>query len=256
MADITKLRVNGVDYQIRDAQASAYTDTATSALASAFDTKLEGKADKASLPSHIVSSVTYQDANVGEDTRPSITVDGTKTVLNLANKLEWDSNAKSLKLYSGNHLLATVDGTTWVKDGMVESVAVVGNNLEITFNTDSGKEKISVPLTDVFNPDNYYNKTEIDSKFENVSISDEYVTEISNVENALDTSGRIVLNVKTNKNAEGTEVRLPKIGNKLQFDSETNKLYLKNGFINVSNADLSPLKGIQASISGDTLVLA
>ena len=253
MADITKLRVNGVDYQIRDAQASAYTDTATSALASAFDTKLEGKADKASLPSHIVSSVTYQDANVGEDTRPSITVDGTKTVLNLANKLEWDSNAKALKLYSGNHLLATVDGTTWVKDGMVESVAVVGNNLEITFNTDSGKEKISVPLTDVFNPDNYYNKTEIDSKFENVSISDEYVTEISNVENPM---GRIVLKVKTNKNAEGTEIRLPQIGNKLQFDSETNKLYLKNGIINVSNADLSPLKGTKASVSGDTLVLA
>ena len=253
MADITKLRVNGVDYQIRDAQASAYTDTATSALASAFDTKLEGKADKTSLPSHIVSSVTYQDANVGEDTRPSITVDGTKTVLNLANKLEWDSNAKALKLYSGNHLLATVDGTTWVKDGMVESAAIVGNNLEITFNTDSGKEKISVPLTDVFNPDNYYNKTEIDSKFENVSISDEYVTEISNVENP---SGRIVLNVKTNKNAEGTELRLPQIGNKLQFDSETNKLYLKNGFINVSNTDLSALKGTKASVSGDTLILS
>ena len=253
MADITKLRVNGVDYQIRDAQASAYTDTATSALASAFDTKLEGKADKTSLPSHIVSSVTYQDANVGEDTRPSITVDGTKTVLNLANKLEWDSNAKSLKLYSGNHLLATVDGSTWVKDVMVESAAVVGNNLEITFNTDSGKEKISVPLTDVFNPDNYYNKTEIDSKFENVTISDEYVTEISNVE---DTSGRSVLNVKTNKNAEGTKVQLLHLGNKLQFDSETNKLYLKNGLFNVANTDLSPLKGTKASVSGDTLVLA
>ena len=253
MADITKLRVNGVDYQIRDAQASAYTDTATSALASAFDTKLEGKADKTSLPSHIVSSVTYQDANVGEDTRPSITVDGTKTVLNLANKLEWDSNAKSLKLYSGNHLLATVDGTTWVKDGMVESVAVVGNNLEITFNTDSGKEKISVPLTDVFNPDNYYNKTEIDSKFENVSISDEYVTSIENIQGAGDSS---VLKVKTNKNTEGKNVELPYLGNKLYFNSETNNLYLRNGLINVSNTDLSPLKGTKASISGDTLVLA
>ena len=253
MADITKLRVNGVDYQIRDAQASAYTDTATSALASAFDTKLEGKADKTSLPSHIVSSVTYQDANVGEDTRPSITVDGTKTVLNLANKLEWDSNAKALKLYSGNHLLATVDGTSWVKDGMVESAAIVGNNLEITFNTDSGKEKISVPLTDIFNPDNYYNKTEIDSKFENVTISDEYITDISNVQNA---SGSSVLYVKTNKNAEGKEVSLDNLGNKLQFDSTTNRLYLKNGMVEVSRADLSPLKGIQASISGDTLVLA
>ena len=254
MADITKLRVNGVDYQIRDAQASAYTDTATSALASAFDTKLEGKADKTSLPSHIVSSVTYQDANVGEDTRPSITVDGTKTVLNLANKLEWDSNAKSLKLYSGNHLLATVDGTTWVKDGMVESVAVVGNNLEITFNTDSGKEKISVPLTDVFNPDNYYNKTEIDSKFENVSISDEYVKSIENVQNG--SSNESYLKVKTNKNTEGTLVSLPYLGSKLEFNSETNNLYLKNGIRSVSRADLSPLKGTKASISGDTLVLA
>ena len=253
MADITKLRVNGVDYQIRDAQASAYTDTATSALASAFDTKLDKKADKTSLPSHIVSSVTYQDVNVGSDTRPSITVDGTKTVLNLANKIEWDSNAKSLKLYSGNHLLGSVDGSTWVKDGMVESVAIVANNLEITFNTDAGKEKISVPLTDVFNPDNYYDKAAIDKKFENVSISDEYVTGISNVE---DMMGRSVLNVKTNKNTEGTTVQLPHLGNKLQFDSETNKLYLKNGLSNVANADLSPLKGTKASISGDTLVLA
>lgn len=253
MADITKLRVNGVDYQIRDAQASAYTDNATSALASAFDTKLEGKADKASLPSHIVSSVTYQDTNVGEDTRPSITVDGTKTVLNLANKLEWDSNAKSLKLYSGNHLLATVDGTSWVKDGMVESAAIVANNLEITFNTDSGKEKISVPLTDIFNPDNYYDKAAIDRKFENVTISDEYVTSIENVK---DTNGSSVLKVKTNKNTAGTDVSLDNLGNKLQFNSETNELMLKNGYILVSSADLSPLKGTKASISGDTLVLA
>lgn len=253
MADITKLRVNGVDYQIRDAQASAYTDTATSALASAFDTKLEGKADKTSLPSHIVSSVTYQDTNVGEDTRPSITVDGTKTVLNLANKIEWDSNAKSLKLYSGNHLLATVDGSTWVKDGMVESAAIVGNNLEITFNTDSGKEKISVPLTDIFNPDNYYDKAAIDKKFENVSISDEYVTDIASVQNS---SGSSVLIVKTNKNTYGKTVELDNLGNKLQFDSTTNRLYLRNGMVEVSRADLSPLKGTKASVSGDTLVLA
>lgn len=254
MADITKLRVNGVDYQIRDAQASAYTDTATSALASAFDTKLESKADKASLPSHIVSSVTYQDTNVGEDTRPSITVDGTKTVLNLANKLEWDSNAKSLKLYSGNHLLATVDGSTWVKDGMVESAAIVGNNLEITFNTDSGKEKISVPLTDIFNPDNYYNKTEIDSKFENVSISDEYVKSIENVKSG--PVNEVYLKVKTNKNAEGTLVSLPYLGGGLAFNDSTNKLFLNNGQRNISQADLSPLKGTKASVSGDTLVLA
>ena len=253
MADITKLRVNGTEYQIRDVQASAYTDTATSALAEAFDTKLAKKVDKTSIPSHIVSSVTYQDSNVGDDTRPSITVDGVKTTLNLANKIEWDSNAKTLKLYSGNHLLGSVDGTSWVKDGMVQSAAIVGNNLEITFNTDAGKEKISVPLTDIFNPDNYYDKATIDRKFENVSISDEYVTSIENVQ---DTNGESLLKVKTNKNAEGTNVPLPYVGRNFVFDSTTNNLYLNNGLNTLSIVNLSPLKGTKASVSGDTLVLS
>ena len=254
MADITKLRVNGTEYQIRDTQASAYTDTATSTLAEAFDTKLAKKVDKTSIPSHIVSSVTYQDSNVGDDTRPSITVDGVKTTLNLANRIEWDSNAKTLKLYSGNHLLGSVDGTSWVKDGMVQSAAIVGNNLEITFNTDAGKEKITVPLTDIFNPDNYYDKATIDSKFENVSISDEYVTDISNV---MSIGGKSVLSVKTNKTPEGKHVNLPYVGNSLTFDSSTNNLHLKNGdAYDLSNVDLSPLKGTKASVSGDTLILS
>ena len=254
MADITKLRVNGTEYQIRDTQASAYTDTATSTLAEAFDTKLAKKVDKTSIPSHIVSSVTYQDSNVGDDTRPSITVDGVKTTLNLANRIEWDSNAKTLKLYSGNHLLGSVDGTSWVKDGMVQSAAIVGNNLEITFNTDAGKEKISVPLTDIFNPDNYYDKATIDSKFENVSISDEYVKSIENVTSG--PVGEVYLKVKTNKNAEGTLVSLPHLGSSLVFAESTNKLFLENGQTVISQVDLSPLKGTKASVSGDTLILS
>ena len=37
----------------------------------------------------------------------------------------------------------------------------VETSLVITFNTDSGKEPITIPLSKIFNPDNYYNKKDI-----------------------------------------------------------------------------------------------
>ena len=38
--------------------------------------------------------------------------------------------------------------------------------LAIVFNVDAGKEEIDIPLTQIFNPDNYYTKDEIDAKIE------------------------------------------------------------------------------------------
>ena len=108
-------------------------------------------------------------------------------------------------------------------------------------------------MTDIFNPDNYYDKATIDSKFENVSISDEYVTSIENVQ---DTNGESLLKVKTNKNTAGTDVPLPYVGRNFVFDSTTNNLYLNNGLNTLSIVNLSPLKGTKASVSGDTLILA
>ena len=57
-----------------------------------------------------------------------------------------------------------IDTTSFVKDGMVNNVEVVEGNLVITFNTDSGKENIIIPLTEIFNPESYYTKEEVDTK--------------------------------------------------------------------------------------------
>lgn len=63
---------------------------------------------------------------------------------------------------SGN-TISTVNADDFIKDGMVDNVQISGSSLVITFNTDSGKSPISIPLVNIFNPDNYYNKTQVDN---------------------------------------------------------------------------------------------
>lgn len=78
----------------------------------------------------------------------------------------YDSNSKKILLKNkANTILAEIDATAFIKDGMVSQVEVSNGNLVITFNTDAGKNPISVPISDIFDANNYYTKTEADSKF-------------------------------------------------------------------------------------------
>ena len=80
----------------------------------------------------------------------------------------YDSNTKRINFYHGStsdsgNIKAFIDASAFVKDGMVSNVEITGGNLVITFNTDAGKEAISIALTDIFNPANYYTKNEVDT---------------------------------------------------------------------------------------------
>ena len=75
----------------------------------------------------------------------------------------YDSQTKKINFYHGNTIKANIDASSFIKDGMVDNVAISGSNLVITFNTDSGKEPISIPLSSIFDPSNYFTKSEIDS---------------------------------------------------------------------------------------------
>lgn len=85
---------------------------------------------------------------------------------NVFGAADYDSNAKIIRFYNKDRskVLATLDARPFIKDGMVNSVYISNNTLVITFNTDSGREAIGVPLTSVFNPNNYYNKTQVDNR--------------------------------------------------------------------------------------------
>ena len=77
----------------------------------------------------------------------------------------YDSQTKRINfLDNGGNIVTYIDATDFIKDGMVSNVAISEGNLVITFNTDAGQEPISIALTDIFNSENYYNKTEVDGK--------------------------------------------------------------------------------------------
>lgn len=107
----------------------------------------------------------------------------------------YNSSTQKIEFYNaaGTHLDTDIDATAFIKDGMVQNVVITtgtGANagksvLKIDFNTDAegdGHTDIEIPLENIFNPTNYYTKTETDNTF--LSKSD-YESDEEVVANAL-----------------------------------------------------------------------
>lgn len=131
-----------------------------------------------------LSGATYNivDTTSGYATKTELTnaVTGATEIINgeLDNKFGYASYNEAnkhieFKASETGSVLAYVDATDFIKDGMIESAEIAdgtGDNvgkkvLKLTFNTDAGKDAIEVPIGDLFNADNYYTKNEADGKF-------------------------------------------------------------------------------------------
>lgn len=81
--------------------------------------------------------------------------------------VSYDRQNKIIRFFNAvNQVVGEINATDFVKDGMVNSVTVTNQYIVITFNTDAGKEAIRIPLADIFNPSNYYDKDDVDDKLE------------------------------------------------------------------------------------------
>ena len=93
---------------------------------------------------------------------------GSVDTSNLGASLYYDSEAKRIELKNtSDAVISSIDATAFIKDGMLDSVTVSGGNLNFIFNTDAGKETISIPLSEFFDASIYYTKAEIDGSFLN-----------------------------------------------------------------------------------------
>jgi len=82
--------------------------------------------------------------------------------------VEYDGT-KSLIFYNDKGAeVANVDVTPFIKDGMIEDVEISDGNLVIHFNTDSDIKDIYIPLTEIFDPNQYYTKQEIDNQVNDI----------------------------------------------------------------------------------------
>lgn len=79
---------------------------------------------------------------------------------------EYDEETREIKFYHNGQVKTQIDATPFIKDGMVNSVRLENGYLIITFNTDAGKEPISIKIDYIFDPSNYYTKDEIGDKFQ------------------------------------------------------------------------------------------
>ena len=108
-------------------------------------------------------------------------------------KYENSGTTKVINFYHGNTIKATIDASDFIKDGMISGVTLESKSgttyLVINWNTDAGIQTTELNIGDLFEADNYYNKTEIDnlvgSGFTSSSITDVIIENELIVSNAL-----------------------------------------------------------------------
>lgn len=143
---------------------------------------------------------------------PAATVTGVKSgdkVLALANKelsttlgLTYDSATKKINLTGiGSAVIASVDATDFIKDGMVEGVSFdpKTKNLTITFNTESGKEDIEVNLSNLV--DTYTAGTGITITGNSIAVNTSTIATVASVNEVKAKAGTAVQTVSASGTA-------------------------------------------------------
>ena len=136
------------------------------------------KADGSTGTSIVVSAKTNGDINLIDN---EITLNSAFTST-LITDVDYVGSANTINfLNSSGETIATIDTTDFVIDGMVEDVRIdeiSGETyLVIDFNTASGKQDIQIPLTDIFDPSNYYTAEEVDGLIDDATTIGEYIVE-------------------------------------------------------------------------------
>lgn len=144
----------------------------TTAVTEAIDAAVSGKADTTAVTQAISEAVSGK-----LDTSVFNTYSG-NVATQLASKIAgaaWDSTTSHLNFFDNVSATGTpltyVDGADWVKDSFLKSVTIEDKQISgetvtclvFVFETESGETETDIPLTDIFDPSNYYTTGQTDA---------------------------------------------------------------------------------------------
>lgn len=164
----------------------------SSAVTESIEAATSGKVDTSVYEQFTGDTETSLGNKVSNDTYTAYTaateavLSGKADVSDLSNyfdSVDYTTSGDShvIKFYHGETLIDYINADDFIKDGMVDNVEIADvsgvTSLIIAFNEDGGKERIIIPISDIFDASNYYTINEIDGKFLTISAaSDIYLT--------------------------------------------------------------------------------
>ena len=113
----------------------------------------------------------------------------------------YDENAKEIVFKNALGVkIDSIDATPFLNDGMVESVYIdhETEELVIVWNTQSGQQETRIPLTEIFNPNDYYTKDEIDGFVGDLEAADNAISgAVDNVSTELENESQRAISAET-----------------------------------------------------------
>ena len=140
----------------------------TSAVTEAISAAVSGKADTSAVTESISAAVSGKADSSAVTQEISAAVSGKADSVSAVSSAEYVSSSTTINFKNvDGTVISSIDASDFIIDGMVDDVRIETISgvpyLVIDFNTASGKEDIQIPLSDIFDPSNYYTKTEVDA---------------------------------------------------------------------------------------------
>ena len=174
--------IHSMDGYWTSGQTESAITAATDALAETVGQELSGKVDNDTYTAYTAATDAEISGKVANDVYTAYTAStatelngkaSTGDIVNFFDGAVYEMSGEThvINFYHGNTVKATINAEDFIADGFLSAVTIENRTISgesvpclvFEWNTAAGIEETVIPLENIFNPDNFYDKTEIDS---------------------------------------------------------------------------------------------